>query len=101
MFLYSTVSTLNPEISQLVSLPRSDIASMKIGEERTDCGDGGNDFTKLELIQDGGLSGSVKPDHQDSHLLLAPETIEQLGECETHVCGALGWVVKVCGGGAG
>jgi len=30
----------------------------------TDGGDGGNDFTKLELVQDGRLSGSIETDLQ-------------------------------------
>lgn len=37
--------------------------------DRRDCGD---DFTELQLVEDGGLSGSVKTDHQDSHLLATP-----------------------------
>lgn len=40
--------------------------------ERTDGGDGGDDFTELELVQDCGLSGGVETNHQDAHLLLAP-----------------------------
>jgi len=38
----------------------------------TDCGDGGDDFTELQLVQNGGLSGSVQSYHEDAHLLLAP-----------------------------
>ena len=34
------------------------------------------DFTELELVQDGGLAGSVKPNHQNSHFLLGKETLE-------------------------
>lgn len=37
-----------------------------------DGGDGGDDFTELELVQNGGLSCSVQTNHQDTHLLLAP-----------------------------
>jgi len=33
---------------------------------------GGDDFTKLELVEDSCLSGSVQANHQDAHLLLAP-----------------------------
>ena len=40
--------------------------------QRTDGGDRGDDFTELELVQDGGLSGSVEADHENSHLLLPP-----------------------------
>jgi hypothetical protein len=60
---------------------------MRSGREagsHTDGGDGGDDFTKLELIENGGLSGSIESDHQNSHLLLPPELVEELRKCETH-----------------
>ena len=44
---------------------------------RTDCGDSGDDFTELKLVENGGLSSSVKSNHEDSHLLLSPEAVEQ------------------------
>jgi len=59
--------------------------------DRRDCRD---DFTELQLVQDGGLSGGVQTNHQNSHLLLAPEAIEQLRERETHLGGSL---TRVCG----
>lgn len=43
-----------------------------VGRRLTDCGDGGNNFTELQLIQNGSLSGSVETDHENSHLLLPP-----------------------------
>merc|ERR1711959_360252 len=49
----------------------------------------GDDLTQLELVQDGGLSGSVESDHQNTHLLLAPQAVEQLGERETHLGGGV------------
>jgi hypothetical protein len=52
----------------------------------TNGGDRGDDFTKLELVEDGGFTGSIETDHQDSHLLLPPQLIKDLGKCETHVC---------------
>jgi hypothetical protein len=45
---------------------------------RTDSGDRGDNFAQLEFVQNGGLSGSIKTDHQNAHLLLAPEAVEQL-----------------------
>jgi hypothetical protein len=48
--------------------------------------DGGDDLTKLQLVEDGGFTGSIKTDHQNSHLLLPPQLIENLGKCETHDC---------------
>ena len=32
----------------------------------TDGGDCGNDFTELELVEDGGLTGGVETDHEDT-----------------------------------
>lgn len=40
--------------------------------KHTDGGDGGDDLTKLELVEDGGFTGGIETDHQNSHLLLAP-----------------------------
>ena len=54
---------------------------------RTDSRNCGHDFTKLQLIEDGRLSGSIQSDHENAHLLLAPEAIEQLRERETHLGG--------------
>ena len=51
----------------------------------TDCRDGGDDLAELQLVEDGGLASSVQADHQNTHLLLAPEAIEELRECETHL----------------
>jgi hypothetical protein len=38
----------------------------------TDGGDGSDNFTELELVENSSLSGSIETNHQDSHLLLAP-----------------------------
>ena len=40
-------------------------------------GDGGNNLSKLELVENGGLPRSIEPDHQDPHLLLAEETLHR------------------------
>ena len=47
-------------------------------------GDGGNNLSKLELVENSRLSGSVEPDHQDPHLLLAEEALEEGCEHVTH-----------------
>jgi hypothetical protein len=43
--------------------------------------------------------GSIETDHENSHLLLSPETVEQTRECETHIGGVVDksvvWVVVV------
>ena len=54
-------------------------------DELTNGRDGGDDFTKLELIQDGGLTGSVQTDHKNTHFLLAEEARKQFRDGETHV----------------
>ena len=63
---------------------------------RTDCGNGGDNLSKLQLVKNGGLSGSVETDHQNSHLLLAPQAVEQLGEGKTHIGGGLRCEVGRC-----
>ena len=50
----------------------------------TDGWDGGDDLSQLELVEDGGLSGGVQPHHEDPHLLLAEEALEQAGEHVSH-----------------
>ena len=40
----------------------------------------GDDLAELELVEDGGLSGCVQPHHQDTHLLLANQSLEELAE---------------------
>lgn len=57
------------------------------GISRTDGGDGGDDFTKLELVENSGLSGSVETDHQNSHLLLAEEVGEEFRKGHSHFGG--------------
>ena len=69
---------------------------------RTDCWDGGDDLTELQLVENGGLSGGIETNHQNTHLLLTPEPVEQLAECETHdggiVCSDLMRFGKRCYG---
>ena len=50
----------------------------------TDGGDGGDDLSELELVEDGGLSGGVQSDHEDAHLLLAEEARKHRGHGQTH-----------------
>ena len=40
-------------------------------------GDGGDNLSKLELVENSRLSGGIEPDHQDPHLLLAEETLHR------------------------
>ncbi len=50
----------------------------------TNGGDSGDDFAQLQLVENGGLSGGVQTNHQDSHLLLPPEPVKEFAESETH-----------------
>ena len=52
----------------------------------TDGRDGGDNLAQLELVQDGGLTGGIQSDHQDTHLLLAEERAEQLSKRVSHGC---------------
>ena len=56
-----------------------------VEEGLTDGGDGSDDLAELELVEDGGLTGGIKPDHEDPHLLLGEEAAEELREGEPHV----------------
>jgi hypothetical protein len=51
----------------------------------TDCGDGSDDLSKLELVEDGGLTSRIETHHEDPHLLLGEEAAEELREGEPHV----------------
>lgn len=55
-------------------LPRRGICRVRvlIRKWHTDRWDGCNNLTKLELVENCGLSGSIQTNHQDSHLLLPP-----------------------------
>lgn len=50
----------------------------------TNSGDGGNDLSELELVQDRGFTGRVKPNHQDPHLFLREESAKQLRKRKPH-----------------
>jgi len=45
---------------------------------------GGDDLAQFQLVQNGGFAGRVQPHHQDTHLLLAEQTLEKAAEVETH-----------------
>ena len=60
MFLYSTVSTLKPNAATGLRI----LSTLRTWIVLTDGGDGGNDFTELELVQDGRLTSSVEADLQ-------------------------------------
>ena len=44
----------------------------------TNGGNGGDDFSKLELVEDGGLTSSIETNHENTHLFLGKQLAEQL-----------------------
>lgn len=62
------------------------------GGQHTDGRDGGDDLTKLELVEDGGLAGGIETNHEDAHLFLLHkqrEEAEKLGSRYTHLGGVV------------
>ena len=47
-------------------------------------GDWSDNLTELELVEDGGLSGCVETDHEDSHLLVSEHSSPDLGKHASH-----------------
>lgn len=50
----------------------------------TNGGYSGNNLPQLQLIQDGGLSGSVQAHHQDAHLLFPNQALEKVSKDIAH-----------------
>ena len=53
--------------------------------ELTNGGNGGDDLSKLELVENGGLTSSIESHHKYTHLLLRKQPAEQLREWQTHL----------------
>ena len=47
-------------------------------------GDGGDDLSQFQLIQDRGLSCGIQAHHQDAHLLLPNQALEEVSKDVTH-----------------
>ena len=58
---------------------------------KSDGGDGGDDFSELELVQDGGLTGCIETHHQNSHLFLGKQPAEELRERKPHFSIEFSW----------
>jgi len=77
------LEVMSPQRSDLVlstNIPYSELDVLVFDslDVETDCGNSCDDFTKLQLVQDCGLSGGVQTNHQNSHLLFSPELIKEL-----------------------
>lgn len=87
MFLYSTVSTLNPRHTSKVTAHSLIVRHECLtAHEPTDGRDGGDDFTQLQLVEDRRFPRGVQPHHQDPHLLLSNEAFQQIPKNIPHDC---------------
>jgi len=86
----SVLEVVPPEGTDLVltsDIPHGEVDvlvldSLHIETDGRDCG---HDLTKLKLIENGGLSSSIKTYHENPHILLAEKTAEKLCECRSHL----------------
>jgi len=102
----SVLEIVSPERADLVlpsDIPHSEgdvlvLDRLDIEADGRDCG---NDFAKLELVQDGRLTSSVESNHQNTHLPLAQEASKSFRKQETHGRnGTLAWNKRKGGRGA-
>lgn len=49
-----------------------------------DGGNGGNVLAELQLVQDGGLAGSVETEHEQTHFLGPEDLAHHLADLATH-----------------
>jgi len=75
--------TANLVLSSDVPHSEADVLVLHSLHVEPDGGDGCDNFTQLQLVQDGGLAGGVEADHKDAHLLL-PQPLEQSREQVPH-----------------
>ena len=86
----SVLVVVSPEKSDLVltaDVPHSegDVLVLDSLHVETDSGNGSDDLTELELVEDSGLTSGIEADHEDAHLLLADEARPDLREHRTHI----------------
>lgn len=84
------LEVMSPQRSDLVlttDIPDGELNVLVLDgfDVEADGRDGRDDLTELELVENSGLSGSVETDHENSHLLLAEEPIEELSEYRERV----------------
>jgi len=82
----SVLEVVPPEGTDLVltsHIPHGEVDVLVLHslDVETDGGNCCNDLAELQLVQDGGLTGSVKTDHEDPHVLLAEKAAENLCKC--------------------
>jgi hypothetical protein len=88
------LEVMPPQRSDLVlatNIPNGELDVLVLDslDIETNRGDGGDNLAELELVENRSFTSSIETDHQNSHLLLPPELVEDLGKRETHVGGVV------------
>ena len=60
------------------------VSKKRRAEELTNCWNGSDNFTKLQLVKNRRFPGSIKTNHENSHLFLAKKTREKFSEHTSH-----------------
>jgi len=79
----SVLEVMSPERTDLVlttDIPhrKLDVLVLHRLDVEADGGDGCDNLAELQLVEDGGLSGGIKTNHENSHLLLPPQLVKEL-----------------------
>lgn len=79
----SVLEVVSPQRTNLVlttDIPHSELNVLVLYslDIEADSGDGGDNLAKLKLVEDGGFTSGIKTNHQNSHLLLPPQSVEEL-----------------------
>ena len=60
------------------------VSKKRRAEKLTNCGNGSDNFAKLQLVKNRRFPGSIKTNHENSHLFLAKKTREKFSEHTSH-----------------
>ena len=76
---------MSPEMSDRIVAPRdlhveADVLVFNSLDVETDSGDGVDDLSELELVEDSGLTGGIETDHEDSHLFVGDHAVPKFVE---------------------
>ena len=76
---------MSPEESDLIlttDIPdvETDVLVLNSLDVEANSGDGVDDLSELELVEDSGLTGSIETDHEDSHFFVGDHTVPKFVE---------------------
>ena len=60
------------------------VSKKRRAEKLTNCWNGSDNFAKLQLVKNSRFPGSIKTNHENSHLFLAKKTREKFSEHTSH-----------------